>query len=240
MTISYDGTAYAGWQVQKNAPTVQQTLRDAWSHITQEKVVVHGSGRTDRGVHARGQVAHCDSPTVIPVNKLQRGLNALLPDDIRITKLMKSKADFHAQYQTVGKEYRYFIWNDVIVPPFLVRYRTPVFQRLDLARMQAAADLLVGEHDFASFSANPNRDIKGTERRIDVLKVVRRGKEVEIRVRGNGFLYKMVRSISGFLIQVGLGEMEPDRATEILAQKKRSRIVPTASAQGLFLWQVYY
>jgi len=157
--------------------------------------------------------------------RLLRGFNALLDEDIRVLSVKPMPDTFHARYSTVGKEYRYCIWNDEMVPPFLRLYRTPIRKPLDISAMKRAAAVLVGEHDFAAFTANPNREI---------------GHDITIAVNGNGFLYKMVRSLAGFLIRVGTGELHPEITTEILASKIRTARVPTAAAKGLFLWRVMY
>ena len=238
--IAYDGTAYEGWQSQPSGPTVQDKVEEAINKITQEEVRIHGSGRTDAGVHARGQVMHFDSDTVIPLEQLHKGINAMLPADIRLSTLEDADPEFHARFDAIGKEYRYHIWNGPIVPPFISHYRTQVRMPLDLDQMKAAAELFVGEHDFASFSANANREVEDTVRRIDRLQIFNQEEDVAIVVAGNGFLYKMVRTIAGFLLLVGQGKITPDSFQELLEARQRNKDIPTAPAQGLFLWQVYY
>ncbi len=240
MTVAYDGSAYAGWQVQPAHPSVQERLEAALAQLSGHRPRVHSSGRTDTGVHARGQVAHFDLPSAFDATKLRRGLNAVLPADIRVLALAEAAPEFHARYDAAGKEYRYFLWNDEVLPPFLARYRTLERRPLDVDAMRRAAALLVGRHDFASFTANPNREIDGTIRHLQALGVARRGREVVIRARGDGFLYRMVRSLAGFLIRVGRGELPPDSAREILGSRLRTARVPTAPPQGLFLWRVFY
>jgi len=242
LNVAYDGTDYAGWQIQPNGVTIQAKIEQAFTAITGESVRVHGSGRTDAGVHARGQVLHFDSPW--PVDRAERdlvnGLNAKLPNDIRVRDLAAVADDFHAQYHTTGKAYRYFIWNGRVVPPFLYRYRTRVAETLDLAAMRAAADLLVGEHDFSSFAADPNEPREDFVRTIHSFEVCKEGEEISLHVVGNGFLYKMVRSLSGWLLDVGRGKFEPGMTSTVLAAAERTGNVVTAPAKGLFLWQVYY
>lgn len=240
ITISYDGTAYGGWQVQPNAVTVQQRVEETLARLIGERPKVHGSGRTDRGVHARAQVAHFDLTAPFELRNLARALNALLPADIRVTGCRRGSPDFHARRSAASKEYRYFIWNGSVLPPFLRSYRAHVVRPLDERAMQAAADLLVGRHDFAAFSANPNREVVSTVRELRLLKVARRGREIAIRAEGDGFLYKMVRSLAGLLIRVGEGAVAPDSAAAILRSRVRTARVPTAPAQGLFLWRVRY
>ena len=240
MTVAYDGSAYAGWQIQPAHPSVQERLEAALEQLSGHRPRVHSSGRTDTGVHARGQVAHFDLPASFDPQRLRRGLNAVLPTDIRVLDLAATEQGFHARFGAEGKEYRYFIWNDDVMPPFLARYRTLERKPLDIETMRRAAEALVGRHDFAAFSANPNREIDGTVRHLQSLRVSRRGREVVIAARGDGFLYRMVRSLAGFLIRVGRGELSPDSAAAILDSRLRTARVPTAPPQGLFLWQVTY
>ena len=240
MVVAYDGSQYSGWQVQPAHRTIQGELERVLFALTQESVRVQCSGRTDRGVHARAQVAHFDLSAPAICRKLVHGLNALLAEDIRVFSVAKVPDSFHARFGTEGKEYRYFIYNGPIMPPSLRHTRAWVRPRLDVPAMNRAARMLVGKNDFAAFSANPNREIDGTVRHLRALKVMRRGREVIIVARGDGFLYKMVRSLAGFLIRVGTGELEPSAAESILGSKIRTARVPTAAPQGLFLWKVDY
>ena len=238
-TIEYDGTNYAGWQIQPNAKTVQQTLQDAIRQISGQSLIIHGSGRTDQGVHAKAQVGHFDLETRMKPLELLRGINAIVPGDIRIHKIEKVSDDFHARRSAVSKQYRYFIYNGQVMPALNRLYCAHVRHPLDAALMSEAAALLIGEHDFASFSSNRGED-EPTVRHLQQLDVLKRGKMIEIRTSANGYLYKMVRSLVGFLIRVGDGA-EPVSATrELLDMKERTARVPTAHPQGLFLWQVYY
>ncbi|MFH1968801.1 MAG: tRNA pseudouridine(38-40) synthase TruA, partial [Verrucomicrobiota bacterium] len=201
LLITYDGTAYTGWQVQPNQHTVQSELEAALNRLAGASVKLHGSGRTDQGVHAAGQVAHCDLPFRLPAANLARALNALLPADIRILRVQPVGAAFHARRSAVRKEYRYLIWNGKVISPFLRLYRTHVRTPLDVRAMRQAAALLVGRHDFAAFTANPNRKVESTRRHVMKLTVSRKGPEIVIRAQSDGFLYKMVRSLAGFLIR---------------------------------------
>ncbi len=240
--VSYDGTNYSGWQVQPGRRTVQGELERLLTRMggQGEQVRVESSGRTDAGVHARAQVAHFDLPKPIDAPYFQRGLNAQLDRDIRVLSFEKVSPEFHARFSAVGKEYRYFIYNGRIVPPTKRLYAHQEIRPLDLEHMRQAASLLEGEHDFAPFSANPNREIDGTVRTIHSLKIRKRGAEIVFEVHGNGFLYKMVRSLSGFLVRVGNGDLHPGSVHDILAHGIRTAVVPTAPAQGLFLWKVFY
>ena len=240
MTVAYDGTRYAGWQVQPNGMTVQEEIETALRGLTSDRIIVHGSGRTDQGVHARGQVAHFDYGGPMTCAGLQRALNAVLPAEVRLRDLRETSSTFHARRSAVDKEYRYFIWNDVIVPPFVRLYRAQVPRRLDVARMQDVAAVLTGRHDFAAFTANPNRRVESTVRNLKRLQVTRHGAEITIVAVGDGFLYKMVRSLAGFLIRAGEGVEDASSAAAILASRTRTARVPTAAAEGLFLWKVNY
>jgi tRNA pseudouridine38-40 synthase len=238
--ITYDGTGYSGWQVQPNGVTVQEKIEGALNRLTSEKVKIHGSGRTDQGVHARRQVAHFDLAADLAPQDLLKAVNALLPPDIRLLKAERVPADFHARRQAKEKEYRYFIWNDEMMPPFYRHYRMHVRRRLDVSAMQKASGYLIGEHDFAAFTANPNRVIESTVRNLFALRVMKHGSEIVIVAKGEGFLYRMVRSLAGFLIRVGEGALAPEEAKTILLSKVRTARVPTAHPQGLFLWNVTY
>lgn len=240
MLLAYDGTAYWGWQAQPTHRTIQGELERVLRELTGEHQRIHSSGRTDRGVHARAQVAHFDLHRPVLPMKLMLGFNALLDNDIRVLSILKVRPDFHARLSAVGKEYRYFIWNANLVPPWLRHYRMPVRHPLDVEAMNKAAVLLAGRQDFAAFSANPHREVRGTVRHLWKLAVHRRGREVVIAALGDGFLYKMVRSLTGFLVRVGVGEVPPEAARSILDSRNRTARVPTAPARGLFLWRVLY
>ena len=238
--VSYDGSRFAGWQIQPDVETLQGELQRALYDLTRERRIVHASGRTDTGVHARGQVIHFDLERRMPLRNLHLGLLAKLPEEIRVRKVARAAPDFHARRSAVGKQYRYFIWNDPVACPWLRHVRTHVRPRLDVAAMNRAAAQLVGRHDFQSFSANPSRVVESTVRDLRRLSVTRKGPEITIVAEADGFLYKMVRSLSGFLLRVGAGELDPDVATLILASAERTARVPTAPPQGLFLWKVFY
>ena len=254
LLIAYDGTAYNGWQRQPSGlPSVQQTLEEALLPFARHGkapappgagYVVVGSGRTDAGVHARGQVAHVDLDRNLSPAALRRALNATLPEDIRILDAAVAAPDFHAQFSAHGKEYRYFVWNGETLPPHRRLYAAHVRNRLDLGAIRDAAARFVGEHDFAAFTVNPHRTVLTTVRTVFGIDVVETpetfGSLVEFRVRGGGFLYKMVRSIAGFLIAVGLGRERPEAVDEVLASKVRTARVESAPPQGLFLWAVDY
>jgi tRNA pseudouridine38-40 synthase len=243
LTIAYDGTAYYGWQVQPDNPSVQQVIETELAGLAPGApgVKLHGSGRTDQGVHARGQVAHVDLACRMAPVSLMRALNSRLPPDIRILKAAHAKPDFHARKSATAKEYRYFVWNDDLVLPDKRLYHAHVYRPLDLTALRDAAKRFVGRHDFASFTANANREVGSTVRTIFGFTVTRKGKEVCFRVRGEGFLYKQVRSMVGFLLRVGTGDEPPGAVTELLTSPTpRQARVPTAPPHGLFLWRVWY
>lgn len=238
--VSYDGTDFSGWQVQAGRRTVQGILQEAIQSVIGKEIPVFCSGRTDAGVHARGQVVHFDLPSYRPAKKLFLAFNARLPEDIRIERITATRSDFDARFSAKGKEYRYFIWNHPVATPDMRRTSTHVRPPLDVRAMKAAAAALEGRHDFAAFCANPGYERNGTIRRLDRLSVSKRGAVIVIVARGEGFLYRMVRSLAGFLIRVGLGELSPEDARRILESRERTARVPTAPARGLFLWRVYY
>jgi tRNA pseudouridine38-40 synthase len=241
LTIAYDGTNYSGWQVQANAHSVQQAIEKELEVLVGHQVKVHGSGRTDQGVHARGQVAHVDLVTPMRPKSLCRALNSRLPEDIRILKASYTKPDFHARISAKGKEYRYTVWNDDFCLPDRRLYTTYVYRPLNITTMRKGAASFVGKHDFASFTANPHRQIETTVRTVFSFTVSKRGKEIVFRVSGEGFLYKQVRSMVGFLIRIGEGAEKPEAVTELLTSRApRKARVPSAPPNGLFLWRVWY
>lgn len=240
LTIAYDGTSYAGWQIQPRKKTIQGELEAALKRFTGEGIKVYGSGRTDQGVHAAGQVAHVDFTKRITPNEFCRVMNALLSPDIRVLKAVRVSQSFHARKSAAEKEYRYFVWNDDILPPFIRYYRTHVKKSLDTEAMETAASFLVGRKDFAAFTANPKYERETTVRNLFSLRVKRTGHDIVIIARGDGFLYKMVRSIAGFLIRVGEGSVSHEPVRGILRTKKRTSLVPTAPPEGLFLWRVKF
>lgn len=241
ITVAYDGTNYSGWQIQPGKTTVQGEIERAVEKMTGRHIRIHHSGRTDAGVHAKGQVAHFDLKEPVDTGRFMNGLNAHLDYDIRIMKMGKVRPDFNARYDAVSKEYRYFIWNGHAVPPELRLYRLHERRRLDIKAMRKAAEQLVGKHDFAAFTANPQREIEGTVKTITDIRITRtREGDMIIAVTGEGFLYKMVRTITGFLIRVGLGELTPEDVIRFLKAGARTNEIPTVKPLGLFLWRVDY
>jgi tRNA pseudouridine38-40 synthase len=241
LTIAYDGTGFAGWQSQPNRNGVQDHLEAAFQTILGQKVRVHGSGRTDAGVHALGQVAHVDvlagkfSPRV-----WRLALNANLPADVRILGCRRVSAEFHARFFAQGKMYRYRIWNNEIFHPLEVGRAWHIPQRLELDRLTACATLFSGEHDFASFAANRGTPAETTVRTIHEIKVKRAGPAVSLEFSGDGFLYRMVRMITGSLVQVGLGRKEESWLEEFLRSPGKRKTNHSAPAEGLYLVRVLY
>ena len=240
MTVAYDGTEFSGWQAQPNKSTVQGALEAALKQLTGETIRVHSCGRTDTGVHARAQVAHFDLKLPWETWRLQKGLNALLPDAVRVPELRPARPTFHARYDAKGKEYRFTVWNAPVMSPLHRLQAVHIRAPLDLAAMRRAAALLEGTHDFAAFSANPHREIGGTVRTLWRLTVRKQGALVTISATGDGFLYKMVRSLAGHLIRVGLGAVPAEETPALLASKTRTARVETAAAHGLCLWKIFY
>lgn len=237
LTVAYDGTRYGGWQRQPNRVTIQQLVEQAASKLARKRVVVHGSGRTDAGVHARTQVASCSFATHLTMAILCRALNANLPDDIRVTRVEEVGAKFHARVSATAKEYRYQIDAGMIADPFLRAYAWHRPWRLDLPAMRRAARMLVGRHDFTALSVKSKRRPVRTIKRLTLTE---RGNLLTIAVTANGFLYKMVRSIVGALVKVGEGRLTADELRELMRARKRTPAVETAPAHGLFLWKVDY
>ena len=240
-TIAYDGTAYSGWQFQENALGIQQVVEEALAYLEGAPVRIFGSSRTDAGVHARGFVGHFHLTKPIPPKNLVRALNSRLPDAVRILKAAYAKEDFDARLSAKGKEYRYQLYQADILPPHLAPYWTFCHRPLDLAAMREAAAHFVGTHDFLSFAANPNRELETTVRTIFSFEVRKAGHRYTFIVRGDGFLYKQVRSMVGFLISVGKGNEKPEAVKELLdGHPPRTARVETAPARGLFLQKVFY
>ena len=241
VVIAYDGTAYSGWQYQENALGIQQVVEEVLEYLEGAKVRVYGSSRTDAGVHAKGFVAHFELTKPIPPKNLVRAMNARLPESVRVISASYANAGFDARLSAKGKEYRYHLYQAPIMPPHLVPYWTYCHRELDAEAMAKAAEYFVGRHDFAPFEANPHRVLETTVRNIFSFTVKKRGPRYVFTVRGDGFLYKQVRSMVGFLISVGKGNEKPEAVKEILeANAPRTARVETAPSRGLFLWKVFY
>ncbi len=240
LLIEYDGTNYLGWQVQPKGSTIQGTLEDKLGLLTGEPVRLFGSGRTDSGVHAFGQVAHFKTRSQMDVRTIQRALNSLLPPDIVIRKVEAVDEDFHARRHSKSKVYEYRILNRNLRSAFHREYAWYIPQKLNFTEMKRASQSLIGEHDFSAFRS------VGSPTRTTVRRVVRaewkRGREGFIRfeIEANGFLKQMVRAIVGTLVEVGKDKMNSAGFRKILESKDRKKAGPTAPARGLFLKEVKY
>jgi len=239
LTIAYDGRAYHGWQIQPNGITIQETLQQALATMTGEQLTVYGSGRTDAGVHAWGQVAHIKTGTMIPLNGLWRGLNALLPDDIVIRSLEPVADDFHARKSAAAKTYLYCLDNGRQQNPLTRFYSWHIRKPLDISSLSKAAALLQGTHDFLSFKAADGETLTSI-RTIRKIRVSRHGRYLFIMIKANGFLKNMVRVIVGTLVEIGTGKRDWQSMATVMAAGDRRMAGITAPAQGLVLRKVYY
>ena len=240
LIVAYDGTNYSGFQIQNNAPTIEGELKKCLSALLQEDVEVIGASRTDSGVHALGNVAVFDTATRIPAEKISYALNVRLPEDIRIQNSCEVPPDWHPRYQSSIKTYEYRIYNRPFPNPVVRLYSHHVYWPLDTAKMAEAAKYLTGEHDFASFCS------AGAQVQTTVRTIFEAGVQAEetgmitIRLKGNGFLYNMVRIIAGTLMEAGRGSLSPEQIRDILASCDRSKAGPTAPAKGLTLMGIQY
>lgn len=242
LTVQYDGTDYVGWQRQAAGTSIQGLLEDALVPIEKGRVVVHGAGRTDAGVHALGQVASVSLAAGIPAERLARALNAVLPTAVRVSAATEAAADFHARFDATGKVYEYRFLNGPYASPFLRRYALHVQPSLDIDAMRTAALTLIGEHDFAAFQA-AGSDVHTSIRTVRRLEWRGGGGPEEplvMTVEGDGFLRHMVRNIAGTMLEVGLGRQPAAAMAGILASRDRSRAGRTAPPHGLVLREVLY
>lgn len=240
LRLAYDGTDFAGWQVQPRRRTVQGSLESALSRILDRPVRVAGSGRTDAGVHARGQVASAEVDTGLSEERLRLGLNALLPEDLRLLDLAFEEPGFHARRSATAKEYRYEIAQGEVLSPFLARYRWHYRRLLDEEAMNRAAALLLGRHDFSSFvSTGGQAENHRREIRLALFRRTEAG-DLVFRVEADGFLYRMVRNLVGTLVEIGRGRRPPEEMAALVAARDRRLAGPTAPARGLFLERVSY
>lgn len=234
LTVAYDGTAYSGFQVQDNARTIEGELNRCLSELFGEEVKVIGASRTDAGVHALCNVAVFDTNVRMPGEKMSYALNQRLPEDIRIRESKEVPIDFHPRRLESHKTYEYRIMNAQFPLPTKRLYTYFTYRPLDIFRMRRAASYLIGEHDFKSFCSIATQ-AETTVRTIYSLQVEKEDEEIIIRVKGNGFLYNMVRIIAGTLMEVGKGRWEPEAIADILSAKDREAAGPTAPACGLML-----
>lgn len=257
LIIEYDGTNYAGWQIQKSPQsivhspqkrTIQETIEKTLQTIIQEKVRVIGSGRTDSGVHALAQTANFRTNSPLSVLKIQKALNSLLPKDVSIKKITEADENFHSRYSAKSKTYRYFILNSETKSVFLRNYAWHIPYRFNVRLMRKEAKVLLGRHDFKSFCASGSsaKTTVRTIKKIVVKKAVSfqlsalSSPAIIIEIEANGFLYNMVRNIVGTLIEIGRGRFPEGSLKKILLAKNRKQAGPTAPAQALFLAEVKY
>lgn len=239
LTLSFDGTAYHGWQVQENALTVQQTLQDALEHICGVRDNIVGCSRTDSGVHANMYCCNLRTEHTIPCERLTAALNAVLPKDIAVSACREVPYDFHARYDCTSKQYIYKIWNSPNKNPFLYNYSLHYKYPIDAEMLDSQARLYVGEYDFSSFCASGS-SVVSTVRNVTNAGVARDGDMLVFTVEANGFLYNMVRIMVGTLIDISSGKLEKDTIGDIIAAKNRAFAGFTAPAHGLYLNKVNY
>ena len=239
LDICYDGTRYRGWQrLPGREDTIQGKLEAALTRILGEPIEISGSGRTDAGVHARSQVAsfHCESP--MPSAEILANLRRYLPEDIGIYSCQEVSPRFHARLNAREKTYVYRIWNSESPCVFERRFVAVMPEKLDVDAMNRAAELLLGRHDFSAFCGNPKMK-KSTVRELYAVTITREGEKIVLRFTGNGFLYNMVRILTGTLVEVGRGQRTPESVTELFGGK-REQAGFLAPAQGLCLEEVVY
>jgi tRNA pseudouridine38-40 synthase len=239
LLVSYDGTAYHGWQCQPNAISVQETLQRAIERIVNEPVKLYAGARTDSGVHAEGQVVNFHSETGIDLKALERAVNSIMPTDIRVTRAYLVPDDFHSRYSAKSKIYVYSILNTLHNSPFYGRYSWHIPYKLDLGSMRAAVGLVVGTHDFSSFKKKDEM-YRSTVREVLRAGVKKRGDFVYVLLEGTGFLRYMVRNIVGTLVLAGRGKLTGEGFREILDACDRQKAGPTAPAKGLLLKKIIY
>ena len=239
-TIEYNGKNYVGWQRQKDLPSIQEKIEEALSSLVGHEVSLTGSGRTDSGVHAIGQVASCMLETTIPADKLPFAINAILPLDVRITDCREVVDEFNARYSAKRKTYLYKIYTSRHISPLRDDTHMRVSVPLDIDSMQKACDYLIGEHDFRCFLASGSQ-VKDTVRTIHSARVYQVGDdEIHFEIEGNGFLYNMVRIIVGTLVAIGSHKYPPSYMEEVVESRDRSKASPTAPAHALYLKSVEY
>ena len=239
LVVAYDGTAYHGWQVQPNGRTIEGELNRALSEVLQEEIQVIGASRTDSGVHALCNVAVFDTQARIPAEKICYAVNQRLPEDIRVQESCEVAADFHPRHCSSRKTYEYRIYQDTFPEPVRRLYTYFTYVPLDLDRMREGAAYLVGEHDFKSF-CSVAAVVETTVRTILSITIKRQGKEIVISVCGTGFLYNMVRAITGTVLYAAEGKLKPEDIPVILDSGNRTLAGPTAPPGGLYLTRVWY
>jgi tRNA pseudouridine38-40 synthase len=238
--ISYDGSGFSGYQVQPKKRTVQSVIEAVLTKMHKgSSVKISASGRTDAGVHAKGQVIHFDSPLSLPVEKWELALNSMLPEDISVLSVKEADPAFHARFDANGKEYRYYLNQSPKRDPFQRNYAFHYPNPLNLEAMREASAYLLGTHDFSSF-CSARTEVEDKVRTIKTIEILQDEEKVSFHFIGNGFLYNMVRILVGTLIEVGSGKRKSEEIMEILEKRDRRYAGKTAPGQGLYLWQVLY
>lgn len=242
LQIAYDGTCYCGWQIQSNARSIQQEIEKALSIVLRTPIKITGSGRTDQGVHAKGQVAHFDLEEKIITTKLLLSLNGLLPLDIRIKNIEEVQENFHSRFSAKSKVYHYHFWTDPVIDPMSYLYRTHMRKPFSKALVKEALECFIGTKDFTTFAnlRGHQEVLKSAVRIIKRIDLVDQEGGFRLEFEGNGFLYKMVRNIVGVLIEVGQKRREIQSIASLFDQKNRKAINMPAPAHGLFLHHVIY
>lgn len=238
LVVSYDGYNYMGFQIQNELDTIELELMKAFNRLLNLDVKIYPSGRTDRYVHARGQVCHVDLDIDIPDYGLMKGLNAYLPNDIYIKEVEKVNEDFHARFSAIKKEYRYYI-NIKEYNPLTIRY-LPYIPNLDISKMEEAIKLLVGTHDFKGFASASIDERKPTVKTIYSVELINHGDKLEFIFIGNGFLKYQIRRMMGIIIEIGKGKFDKSKISEILESKNPQDSKYIADGCGLYLEKVYY
>lgn len=239
LTLSYDGTAYAGYQIQPNGITIQQRLEEALFNLYKTEILTVASGRTDAGVHALGQVVSFVAPDTVPVEKIYLAINTFLPPDIRAVKSERVDDDFNARYSAKKKTYEYTLYFGEVENPILERFAVMISSKVDLEKMKECAKIFIGEHDFKCFCSSGS-SVKTTVRKVYDIELNKSGEILKISVTGNGFLYNMVRILIGTLVKVGEGDLEISSVEKMLQSGDRNLGGKTFPAKGLTLKSVEY
>jgi tRNA pseudouridine38-40 synthase len=239
LSVSYDGTNYHGWQCQPNALTVQEVFNNALGRILNHPVTIYAGGRTDTGVHAMGQVINFHTEKAILLRSLAKGLNSILPRDIRVNEAREEEISFHARYSAKSKTYVYCMLNASYNSPFLDRYVWQIHYTLNTLAMDDAAKIIIGEHDFSAFKKK-SEAYKSTIREVFRAKVKNKGNLIYFIIEARGFLRYMVRNIMGSIVLVGSGKITVEEFKKILESRDREKAGPTAPARGLFLRKIKY
>lgn len=240
LLLQYEGSRYQGWQRQQSTDnTIQGKLEVLLSRMCGETITLSGSGRTDAGVHALGQVANFHTECQMPVEEMLAYINRYLPEDIAVVEIAEAPLRFHSRLNAKGKHYEYRVINSAIPDVFRRRYALEMPESLDVEAMRRAAGFLLGEHDFKSFTS-AKKGKKSTVRRIDEIAIVKEGNVITFSFQGNGFLHHMIRILVGTLLEVGMGKRTPESMEEILAARDREQAGPLVPAKGLVLVEVYF